>query len=214
MSILAPSPTSVYSYYDRNGVLLYVGITGRGSSRQWEHNRDKEWWAFVHRQTVRHFPTRTEALSAEKARILKYRPPFNKQHNPDHEAMRAIYFAQGHVVAQLKPREIQVSRKARQLLSVTDHRLPLRAVSASPEETVYTTDRKLMALAETLSWRPGVLFRTAGQRGVLASIEEADNRRLFRFTTKSGGSLPANAVLKLRATKDPYSIYIYEAVAA
>lgn len=87
----ARKPTSLYLYFDSNGLLLYVGITKRGMARNREHDATKEWWSFVARQEVRHLPTRGSALSAERQMIEKHRPPFNVQHNPDHTATREAY---------------------------------------------------------------------------------------------------------------------------
>ncbi|MBF6410989.1 GIY-YIG nuclease family protein [Nocardia farcinica] len=84
-------PTSLYLYYDKFDVLLYVGITSRGIERNREHNSEKEWWQYVARQEVRHLPTRTAALRAERDLIIQLNPPFNKQHNPDHERLAATY---------------------------------------------------------------------------------------------------------------------------
>jgi predicted GIY-YIG superfamily endonuclease len=83
--------TSLYQYRDERGFLIYVGITSRGILRQAEHNRRAEWWPFVRTQSVEHFPTRDEALAAERRIIETERPPFNAQHNPDHEVRRAAY---------------------------------------------------------------------------------------------------------------------------
>lgn len=82
--------TSLYRYYDRAGVLLYAGITSRGAGRNMEHT-SKPWWRYVTRQTVEHAPDRETALRLERNLISKYRPPFNKQHNPHHELMRRAY---------------------------------------------------------------------------------------------------------------------------
>jgi predicted GIY-YIG superfamily endonuclease len=43
-------PTSVYQYRDENGLLIYVGITSRGTTRQAEHSAKAEWWPFVRSQ--------------------------------------------------------------------------------------------------------------------------------------------------------------------
>lgn len=91
-------PTSVYRYYDAAGILLYVGVTSRGTARNREHWSSKHWWQFVAHQEVDHLATRAEALRRERHLITSYRPPFNKQHNPDHERLQAIYqaFADGY----------------------------------------------------------------------------------------------------------------------
>lgn len=76
------SPTSVYRYYDRFDLLIYVGVTSRGTTRNLEHARHKEWWPYVAKQTVEHFPTRDQALRLEAELIHKFCPPFNTVHNP------------------------------------------------------------------------------------------------------------------------------------
>lgn len=86
-------PTSVYRYYDSAAVLLYVGITGRGAARNAEHNKSKEWWPYITRQEVDHYRSRTTALNVERELIRQHRPPFNVQHNLDHEAIREAYLA-------------------------------------------------------------------------------------------------------------------------
>lgn len=88
-------PTSVYLYYDRVGVLIYVGITGRGAIRNGEHNRGKDWWPFVQRQEVEHYGSRKEAAVREKQLIRTFRPPFNKQHNAAHSQIKQDYLALG-----------------------------------------------------------------------------------------------------------------------
>lgn len=93
MSIMTPpASTSLYRYYDRHGILLYVGITSRGTRRQSEH-QDKAWWPYVARQTVEHFPSRESAMAAEAAAIRAHQPPFNTQHNPGRDDMLAAYAA-------------------------------------------------------------------------------------------------------------------------
>ena len=87
------APTSVYRYYDTDDVLIYVGITGRGVARNIEHNKSKEWWPHVARQEIDHFATREEALAEERRLIGTHLPPFNRQHNPQHELARASYLS-------------------------------------------------------------------------------------------------------------------------
>ncbi|TDT31112.1 hypothetical protein [Naumannella halotolerans] len=82
--------TSVYRYYDRHKVLLYVGVTARGVSRNNEHN-SKPWWGFVSSQKIEHYQTRKEALSRESLLITEFQPPFNVQQNPASELARRAY---------------------------------------------------------------------------------------------------------------------------
>lgn len=90
-AIVPDTPTSVYRFYDARSVLIYVGITSRGVTRQRQHNSDKEWWPFVVAQKVDHFPTRAAAHEREVALIKRWEPPFNKQHNKRHAQLRALY---------------------------------------------------------------------------------------------------------------------------
>lgn len=82
--------TSLYRYYDEYDVLLYAGITSRGARRNAEHFK-KEWWQYVVRQEVEHFPSREAALMAESRTIRAFRPPFNTQQNPSYKEDRAAY---------------------------------------------------------------------------------------------------------------------------
>lgn len=220
MTIVTPSPTSVYRYYDRNGLLLYVGITSRGIKRNREHNDTKEWWPYVHRQSVTHFPTREDALAREKSLIVKFHPPFNTQHNPDHDEMRALYLLQAALPGsglRRKPTDAEkgMSRKARRLLTVIDHRLPLTKVQFSDFEVVYTNTVRHSPLAVELTWRPGVILRAnAKKAGVLVGIRPAERTRHFVFRWESGNPAPQSVVMKLRIEQHPMRAYIYEAVAS
>lgn len=85
------STVSIYRYFDRYDVLLYVGITTRGTARQHEHNTTKTWWPLVFRQEVEHFSDMQTGLAVEKATIERFRPPFNTQHNPSAVESRDAY---------------------------------------------------------------------------------------------------------------------------
>lgn len=89
----APQPTSVYRYYDKFGLLLYVGITSRGAVRNAEHYSTKTWWRYVVRQEVDHYDTREAAGHVESELIRRFRPPFNTQLNPWYAEIRAAYLA-------------------------------------------------------------------------------------------------------------------------
>lgn len=91
--IVSDVPTSVYRYYDDAGVLLYVGITGRGTQRNSEHARRAEWWPHVARQDVDHLASRSDALIRERDLITELQPPFNTQHNVDPRQAVQTYWA-------------------------------------------------------------------------------------------------------------------------
>lgn len=69
---------TLYRYYDREGRLLYVGITGSGSSRMAAHASTSRWWRYVRTARFEHFRTREAALLAETMAIQTERPKFNK----------------------------------------------------------------------------------------------------------------------------------------
>src|SRR3990167_2748522 len=87
------TPTSVYRYFDESGILIYVGITSQRVTRNRQHNADKVWWQWVASQKIDHFLDTASAHAREVELIKRYRPPFNKQHNPDHSPMSAAYIA-------------------------------------------------------------------------------------------------------------------------
>lgn len=79
------SPTTLYRLFDRDGGLLYVGITSTGLHRLKEHARSKHWFFDAVNVTLEHFPTRVEALDAETLAI--------HDENPRHNIMRPVPMA-------------------------------------------------------------------------------------------------------------------------
>ena len=122
------NPTSVYLYFDCHGVLLYVGVTGRGVARQREHERTKPWWQYTHSQTIEHYQSRAAALEREAHLISVHCPPFNTQLNGD-LGQRDVYlrYASGadHERADPKNKRIPLDVRVRAdgfLIAVTDLR--------------------------------------------------------------------------------------------
>lgn len=101
MSTATDSLTTLYRFFNADGVLLYVGITGVGGSRWGQHAAEKAWWCEVAHTTTEHFATREEAAAAELAAIKAELPRHNiigtgrrvrpSSLGPDHaEALRRI----------------------------------------------------------------------------------------------------------------------------
>lgn len=76
-----PYPTALYRYFDVEGHLLYVGITGDLAVREVSHIRDSSWMDFAARATIERYPTRRAALDAERDAIEAEKPLFNVTHN-------------------------------------------------------------------------------------------------------------------------------------
>ena len=76
----ADYPTYVYYFYDRQGNLLYVGITDN-IERRWAQHAAKPWWHMVARKEYVQYPTRTEAARVEAHQIRTQRPTFNRAMN-------------------------------------------------------------------------------------------------------------------------------------
>lgn len=83
-------PTALYRWYDDNGQLLYVGITGSLAGRQDAHGRKSSWAEFAARSTVERYPERAAAEQAEVTAIKAERPLFNHVHNDTPDARRRL----------------------------------------------------------------------------------------------------------------------------
>jgi hypothetical protein len=76
-------PHILYRFYDRTGILLYIGITVDLGVRMAAHAKDKDWWPQVDRGATRieYFDGRRAALDAEREAIKAEKPLHNDQHN-------------------------------------------------------------------------------------------------------------------------------------
>lgn len=68
---------NVYWFYDVDGRLLYIGATSVGLTRWLNHSAFQPWWPLVATARVEHFPSRSEALAAERAAIRLDQPAHN-----------------------------------------------------------------------------------------------------------------------------------------
>lgn len=71
--------TTLYRYYDSEGQLLYVGITGNNTKRQSQHRRNSFWFGEVATASFEYFDDREEALKAETKAIQTEQPKHNIQ---------------------------------------------------------------------------------------------------------------------------------------
>ena len=69
--------TALYRQYDKDGKLLYVGISLNYGRRLKEHYKGSAWYIDVASITLEWFDTRDEALHAERNAIKKEKPECN-----------------------------------------------------------------------------------------------------------------------------------------
>lgn len=69
-------PTCVYRAYDKDGALLYVGISMNLESRLTKH-RSSAWWPLTDEITIKWYGGREEAKAAEREAIRTEAPRFN-----------------------------------------------------------------------------------------------------------------------------------------
>lgn len=85
-----PSPTLLYRYFDADGRLVYVGITGDLASRERSHFQKATWPQFAVRCTTVRYPSWGEAEAAEYEAIKAEHPLFNIAHNDSPDAVRRL----------------------------------------------------------------------------------------------------------------------------
>ena len=73
--------TVLYRHFSEDGSLLYVGISLSWPQRTRTHARKAEWFSQVAKVTIERFPSRGEALAAERDAIRNERPKHNIIHN-------------------------------------------------------------------------------------------------------------------------------------
>lgn len=69
--------TDVYRAYDKDGALLYVGLTCDLANRLAQHKQSSSWFSEMARLSVQHFGTRREAARVEAQAIRDERPRYN-----------------------------------------------------------------------------------------------------------------------------------------
>ena len=82
--------TALYTSYDADDVLLYIGITDSLLERTFTHFKRSSWMDFAARSTYEWFPTREAAEAEEEKRIRELSPLFNSRHNEHPYAPRRL----------------------------------------------------------------------------------------------------------------------------
>jgi hypothetical protein len=70
-------PCALYRHYDKEGTLLYVGISLNPVARLQQHRRGAHWFYDIARIDVEYFATRDDAIQAEAATIVSEHPLHN-----------------------------------------------------------------------------------------------------------------------------------------
>lgn len=81
----AVDETFLYRHFDENGCLLYIGISLNVVGRLSQHREHSGWYRQIRSVSVESFPTRQDAVAAERAAIKMERPKFNVIHNKETE---------------------------------------------------------------------------------------------------------------------------------
>ena len=99
----------LYRHFDKDGALLYVGISCNAITRLKQHEHDSGWAAEIARVDIEHFASREEALAAERAAIKNERPKHNVVHNRSGECAarqpRVYEFKEGRTAHQFSSLE-------------------------------------------------------------------------------------------------------------
>lgn len=68
---------SLYRFFNADGTLMYVGVTGVPRARWSRHSEIKSWWPEVSRASIEHYANREDLVEAEAAAILTESPLYN-----------------------------------------------------------------------------------------------------------------------------------------
>ena len=70
-------PHHLYRYFDDKGVLLYVGMSFSAFARAAQHRLGSFWFEAAKNMTIEAFPSRRDAVAAERKAIATENPKFN-----------------------------------------------------------------------------------------------------------------------------------------
>jgi len=82
--------TQLYRHFDKNDVLLYIGISLSTIQRLEQHKRKAHWFDQITRVSVEKFKTRKEALLAETLAIKTELPKYNIIHSLVNKSVKKV----------------------------------------------------------------------------------------------------------------------------
>lgn len=74
------TPQDLYRWFDKEGNLLYIGISTNAYGRAKQHKTTAKWWPNAANMTVVSYPSREDVEAAEKDAIRTEKPKFNIRH--------------------------------------------------------------------------------------------------------------------------------------
>ena len=83
-------PQHLYRHYNKEGVLLYVGISLSAINRLGQHKDHAHWFSLISRVEIESFSSRAEVRNAEISAINKENPLYNLQ-RPTLKEQKTIY---------------------------------------------------------------------------------------------------------------------------
>jgi predicted GIY-YIG superfamily endonuclease len=129
-------PSALYRCYDADGELLYVGITSNPRVRMNSHRAHAQWWESCVRRTMEWYPSRPEALAAERKAI--------SDENPRHNVVRPHLFTRRSEGSRLIDPRVEVPRS-------NDITRPLYDARRSARLTLTALSRQCAACGCTVS---------------------------------------------------------------
>ncbi|HLK78281.1 MAG TPA: hypothetical protein VKU77_32105 [Streptosporangiaceae bacterium] len=116
-------------------MLLYIGVTNGVPFRWNGHQAVQPWWDELRSLTVEWYPSREEALAAEKAAILAEQPKYNVTHLKPSGSGRKLPHA-GQPPADLPAVVLDPRADDEDLLSIDDIGRMLRTTPGSAQRTL------------------------------------------------------------------------------
>ena len=75
---------NLYRHFDKDGELLYIGISISALLRLSQHKNESHWFDHIVRVDIERFDSRISVLGAEKEAIKNEKPKYNSKHNLYH----------------------------------------------------------------------------------------------------------------------------------